>query len=257
MKLIALSNQKGGVGKSSTAVNLAYYLRDKRDAKTLVLDLDPQRNTSKTLGEYGTGVAASSLFGPSPDLDKMGGESQALIELVEADAAMTDIDRHPDPEKIIGHFLSALEAVKDRYDYCVIDTPPVLGLRMTAALVAATHVVTPVEPEEYAIDGIVNMLKAINNVKKKYNQKLSFVGILINRMDRRSMDQKETLRQLQENYAHLLIPEVIGWKSAIPKAISNKQAVWEVKSTAARAASKDVIRVMDYIVDQVDQGAER
>lgn len=254
MKVIVLSNQKGGVGKSTSSVNLAYFLRDKRAAKTLVIDLDGQRNTSKTLGAYATGVSASSLFGTNPDLQKLGGENQQLIELVEADGAMTDIDRHPRPDEIIKSFLSALNAVKGCYDYCVIDTPPAMGLRMTAALVAATHVVTPIEPEEFAIDGIIKMLNAITNVKKKYNPKLTFIGILINRMDRRSTDQKETLKLLQKDFAHLLIPEIIGWKSAIPKALSNRQAVWEVKSTAAREASKDVIRVMTYIVEKADQG---
>lgn len=256
MKLITLSNQKGGVGKSTSSVNLAYFLRDKRKKRTLVVDLDPQRNTSKTLDEYTTGVVASSLFGSTPELQKMGGENQKLIELIEADDAMTDIDRHPHPDEIIRNFLNALNDIKGNYDYCVIDTPPVLGLRMTAALMAATHVVTPIEPEGFSIDGVGKMLRAINNVKKKYNPKLNFVGILINRLDRRSSDQKDTLAELQKDYAHLLIPEIIGWKSAIPKAMTNKQAVWEVKSTAAREASKDVIRVMTYIVDQVDKGGK-
>lgn len=254
MKTIALSNQKGGVGKTSTVVNLALFLRDKREARVLVVDLDAQRNTSSTLQECATGVTASNLFEQQASLDALSGEA-GKIDLIEGDSALTDLDRHASPDKVITAFVANLGSLKERYDYCIVDTPPALGLRMTAALIAATHVVTPIEPEQFAIDGLGKMITTIKNVKQKYNKGLSFVGILINKLDRRSPDQKETLQALQDGYPGFLIPEVIGWKSAIPRALSNRVPLWDVKSTAARGAVKELLPALEYIVQEADKGA--
>lgn len=255
MKTIALSNQKGGVGKTSTVVNLALFLRDKREARVLVVDLDGQRNTSSTLKECATGVTTSALFEQQANLDALSGEV-GTIDLIEGDSLLTDLDRHDKPGKVIGFFVKNLESLKGQYDYCIVDTPPALGLRMTAALMAATHVVTPIEPEQFAIDGLGQMIKTIKNVRQKYNKGLCFVGILINKLDRRSMDQKETLQALKDNYASFLIPEVIGWKSAIPRALSNRVALWDVKTTAARGAVKELLPALEFIVKEADKGGK-
>lgn len=255
MKTIALSNQKGGVGKTSTAVNLAFFLRDKCDARVLVIDLDAQQNTSSTLQECSVGVSTSRLFEANAQLSALVGKA-GQISLVAGDSALTDLDRHPKPEKVIGAFAKNLAALTEQYDYCVIDTPPALGLRMTSALIVATHVVTPIEPEQYAIDGLSQMIKTIRNVKSKYNKNLVFLGILVNKLDRRSPDQKETLQALQEGYSDFLIPKVIGWKSAIPRALSNRVPLWDVKTTAARGAVKEMLPALEYIVQEADKEAK-
>lgn len=248
MKIIVSTNQKGGVGKTTVVAHLAYYIRDRRpEARTLFIDLDPQANSSKTLGEYATGVMTSALFSeewtaPEP--------SDNPIDLIQADPAMADLERQD--TKIIGRFATALQELASRYDYCLIDTPPTLGLRMTAALVVADFVVAPIELEEYSIDGIVQMLKTIYGVKQKANPKLDFIGMLPNRFNSRSTEQKQTFSSLSGEYSHLLVPTPIGFRTAIPKALNQSIPVWALNTTAGRDAAKEVGRAMEHIMNRVE-----
>lgn len=188
MNIITVTNQKGGVGKSTIAVHLAMALQERGD-RVLFVELDPQGNASKTLEKAG-GVAAlqaSQLF-----------EEQQLtitpnegITLINADAKMADIERAP--LTVMSTFKDHLAALASQFDHCVIDTPPTLGLRMSAALIVANHVLSPIELEEYSIDGITKMLQTIFGVKLKWNPDLNFLGMLPNRFNSRSEDQKKTL----------------------------------------------------------------
>lgn len=247
MKIVVITNQKGGVGKTTIATHFAYHLRDRVGARTLFVDLDPQGNSSKTLGEYATGIMASSWFAQrsqAPDV------THQPIDLIQADAAMADLERQP--ASIINHFAAALDAVAERYDYCVIDTPPTLGLRMSGALIVADYVLAPIELEEYSIDGIVQMLKTIYGVREKYNKKLNFIGMLPNRFNSRSTSQKNTLKALGKDYAHLLLPAPIGFRTAIPEALHQKVPVWALRKTAAREAAKEVDKAMMLIMEKVE-----
>ena len=131
---------------------------------------------------------------------------------------MADIERAP--LTVMSTFKDHLTALASQFDHCVIDTPPTLGLRMSAALIVANHVLSPIELEEYSIDGITKMLQTIFGVKSKWNPDLNFLGMLPNRFNSRSEDQKKTLMNLVENYAHLLIRARIGIRSSIPEALS-------------------------------------
>ena len=250
MKTLTISNQKGGVGKSSIVVNLAHYLKDKCNAKVLVIDLDHQANCSKTLDEYAYKHDSSEILGRCvSENDKCPNEKLTVIK---GNVALADIDQSASPQDVIRNMQEWLDLF-DSYDYCLIDTPPALGLRMTAALVVSDFVVTPIQLEQYAIDGIVNMLSAITNIKNNYNDKIKFIGMLVNLFDRRLIDQKETLKELKENYSNLMVPHVIGWKSAIPKSISTKQSLWDMKTTASRSAVKDVEKAFNYIIEKMEE----
>jgi len=234
MQIIVVSNQKGGVGKSVTAVHLAMDLQE-RHQRVLFLDLDPQANATKTLQRVAPAadVTASQLF-----TEQVGDVEPAEgITLIHADGAMADIER-AEPT-VLQTFKHNLDRLSDGFDYCVIDTPPTLGLRMTAALLVADHVLAPIELEEYSIDGITKMLQTIFGVKERWNPDLNFLGMLPNRFNPRSAAQKETLRNLVENYSHLLIRARIGIRSSIPEALSEGIPVWQLKKTAAREAGRE------------------
>ncbi len=234
MQKITVSNQKGGVGKSTIAVHLAMAIQE-QGKRVLFLDLDPQANASKTLERItpAADVASSQLF--NEEVEGVGGVDG--ITLIHADGAMADIER-ADPS-VLAVFKSNLENLADGFDYCVIDTPPTLGLRMTAALLVADHVLAPIELEEYSIDGITKMLQTIFGVKEKWNPDLNFLGMLPNRFNPRSLAQKETLTNLVQNYSHLLIKARIGIRSSIPEALSEGIPVWQLKKTAAREAGRE------------------
>ena len=239
LKTITVSNQKGGVGKTTISLLLAMALRE-AGKKVLFIDIDPQGNASKTLNKFSSDVSATSFFTDQP------GNVVALegITLIKSDPKLADLER-ANPQ-IINLFRKNLKNVTD-FDFCVIDTPPVLGLRMTAALVSADYVLAPIQLEEYSIDGLKMMLQTIFGVKQKFNPDLVFLGMLANQFNSRSAAQKETFMQLVKNYSDLIIPAKIGDRSSIPEGIREGLPVWEVKKSAAREASREVKEVFDFI----------
>lgn len=251
MKILAVANQKGGVGKTVFSILITFFLRDK-GFKVLAVDVDPQANLSKTLKKSNAKVigSASELFTQELDKPDMSLEDQQVM-LFEADQVLLDIER-ADP-KVIIQVKSNLSNLAEDFDFCVIDTPPTLGLRMTAALVNANYVLSPIELEEYSIDGITKMLQTIFGVKQRWNEDLNFLGMVTNKFNSRSERQKETLNQLLTTYPQLIIPGKVGIRSSIPEALADGKAVWDLKkSSAAREASKEIEEIFNYIMDKME-----
>lgn len=245
MKIVAVSNQKGGVGKSTVAVHLAIALAE-ANHKVLFIDLDPQANATKTLEKWGCKVAlnASALFDKEPsDFSQ-----DQRITLIGADFKMADIERAN--TDVLATFKQKTESI-DSFAYCIIDTPPTLGLRMTAALLVADFALAPIELEEYSIDGITKMLQTIFGIKNKWNRKLEFIGMLPNRFNPRSVAQKDTLKSLIGQYSQLLIQAHIGIRSSIPEALSQGVPVWDLKKTSAREAAKEYRECLDIIFEKI------
>jgi len=138
------------------------------------------------------------------------------------------------PEAVIPAFRKNVASVAQRFDTVVIDTPPALGLRMSAALIAATAVVCPIELEEYSIDGVTDMLKTIFGVRQRYNRRLQLAGIVLNRFNPHSVRQKAAMQQLVDHYREFVIPARISTRSAIPEALAGGLPVWELPTSSAR-----------------------
>ncbi|WP_419637499.1 ParA family protein [Thiolapillus sp.] len=245
MKTIAITNQKGGVGKTTIAVHLAFDLRDK-GKQVLFIDSDPQGNSTLTLGNYLADAKASMMFSEPLSFKPENG-----LNVIGADAGLADIER-ADPV-VIKQFMLNINNFNDTFDYCIIDTPPTMGLRMTAAIMVSDFVVSPIELESYSISGITTMLQTIFGIKEKYNNKLVFVGMVPNRFNPRSIDQKNTFIELVKNYAHLIIQAKIGIRSSIPEALVNKIPVWEVKKTAAKKAAEEIKNALNLIYEVMEK----
>ena len=242
--IITVSNQKGGTGKTTVSIHLALALAE-AGKSVLFVDIDPQGNASKTLAPHRCNVVASELFSDAT----VRIERQESITLVSADAKMADLER-ANPQ-VINHFRNQILAQGQNFDFCIIDTPPSLGLRMTAALVVADHVLSPIELEEYSLDGIKMMLQTIFGVKQKFNPKLNFLGMLPNRFNSRSERQKATFANLVKDYSNLLIPARIGFRSSIPEALEMGIPVWKMKKTSAAEAGKEFKEAFDYIFEKI------
>jgi chromosome partitioning protein len=249
MNKLAIANQKGGVGKTTVGVHLAFRFVE-IGKRVLYIDIDPQGNSSKTLASHACGIMASQLFEETPVI--LPGKDG--ITLISADSKMVDIERADN--KVIGVFAAQLQNLdKSAFDVCIIDTPPTMGLRMTAALIVCDHVLAPIELEEYSLDGIEKLLKTIIGVKQKFNNKLNFLGMLPNKFNHNSVRQKAALEQLLKQFAQYMIPAKIGIRSGIPEALAAGIPVWKLKKTAAREAGTEFKAAIDLIFDRMGEAA--
>ena len=251
--VVVFGNQKGGVGKSTLAVLYACWLADVQRQCVCVIDLDTQANSSKSLRRFAVGTEAVELFGQGarsivPLRDQ-------AIALVAGSRKLADIELAR-PEVVISAFRSNVLRLAQAFDSVVIDTPPALGFRMSAALIAATAVACPIELEEYSIDGVSDMLKTIFGVRRRYNPQLRLAGIVLNRFNPHSLRQKAAMQELVVNFREFVIPARISTRSAIPEALAAGMPVWQLQKSAAREASFEVMQVFELLQQRITGSGE-
>lgn len=247
MKTVVFATSKGGVGKTTLALHYAWFLQEKKQ-RVLFLDIDAQGNSAKTLSAHHCDVQSSSLFLSDPPVLQPDDEGMCVLQ---ADRKLNDLDRM-DAKEIITRFRASLEANEDNFDYCVIDAPAAFGYRTVAALISANYVVSPIELDTFAIDGIVELLKNINGVKDRFNEDLVFLGMLANRLNANSTKQKDSFEELVKGYASYLIPAKVGLRSSIPDAMDESMPVWKLNRTSARVAAKEMRAALEYVFDRMN-----
>lgn len=241
MKTIVVSNQKGGVGKTAIAVHLAMYLQEK-GKKVLVIDLDAQGNASKTLSPYASGLKAVVLF--QRELDPIVPANS--ITLVGADAGLADLEqRHK--QDVLPALRRVLPMFSNQFDFCVIDTPPAVGLRLSAAMLAAQYVLSPIELDSYSIDGTTQLLQTVVGIQQRFNTGLAFLGLLPNRLNPASSAQRAALDSMLSRYPAFMVPAKIGNRSSIPEALRAGVPVWRLQKTAAREAGHEMLHAFGVI----------
>lgn len=241
MKTVAVAQGKGGVGKTSSAAHIAFEGAE-AGARVLVIDLDTG-NLSKTLRRFTVGIPASALFLDSPPIIPA---TESNLALIAADTLLANLIYMPLDVALRNFRVNLSVFAEQGYDLCVIDTAPSVGIALAAALHAADAVISPVEMEEYSIEGIKDMMRVILNARQR-NPKLSFLGIVPSRVDRRNPRQVRHLAEMRAAHEELLAPVTIGLRTSVAEALSNGVPVWKIKKTSARAAGVEMRALGEYV----------
>ncbi len=185
-KIISISNQKGGVGKTTTAVNLCACLAA-AERRTLLLDLDPQGNATSGCGLTDFKLTSYELLLGNAVLKDCAHDTNIpYLDLVPSDRRLAGAEIELVSQVSRERFLaSALEGVVEDYDFVIIDTPPSLGLLTLNALTAAHSVLIPIQCEYYALEGLSQLLSTVQIVQKSLNRSLRIEGVLLTMFDRR------------------------------------------------------------------------
>ena len=137
------------------------------------------------------------------------------------------------------------------FDVCLIDTAPSLGVAMTAAVLTADYMLSPIEMEAYSLQGMKKMVAVISNLRKQ-NPKLRFLGMVPNKVDARKPRHVNNLATLQQAYPQLILPFSIGARDSIAEALGEQMPVWKIKKTAARKATQEVRALADYVFTKME-----
>ena len=241
-KIIAICNQKGGVGKTTTAVNLAASFAA-LEKKTLLLDMDPQGNASQ-----GLGFMESQDMDIHEILDMAGNPDNLTLENIKP--AILDTSLGPDLAVMEIELVNAMSrerrlervmnVLKQEFDYIIIDAPPSLNLLTINTLTAATSVLIPVQCEYYALQGMTELFKTIREVQKNLNSGLKIEGALLTMYDSRLSLSKQVAEEVRENLSDTVFQTMIPRNVKLSEAPSHGKPVilYDVQSTGSQAYMK-------------------
>ncbi|MEG0930698.1 ParA family protein [Algoriella sp.] len=253
-KIIAIANQKGGVGKTTTSLNLDASL-GVLEKKVLLIDADPQANATSGLGfdldeieagtyevlEHQVLASAAILQSESPNLDVM----PAHLDLVAAEIEIVDYENREYMLK------TALNEIKDQYDYIIIDCAPSLGLITLNALTAADSVIIPIQCEYFALEGLGKLLNTIKGIQQHHNKELDIEGLLLTMYDSRLRLSNQVLDEVNNHFPQMVFKTIITRNVRLSEAPSFGETIIQYDA-ASKGAENYLNLAREFLINNND-----
>lgn len=254
MKILSVANQKGGVGKSTLTVHLAYAALE-AGLRVLLVDMDKQGSLSRTFTNNENislnNLVTSELFSEAV-IEKLPEVISEKLSIIRADIGLLSVDKAEN--EVIKRVGAALKPrfTKD-FDLCLIDTPPSLGIVLMAAMTASDFVLTPVALSDYEMAGVPDLMNTIHVVRTQgFNPRLRHIGILPTKINNRSSEEKLALSSLREKYGSMIFSEELPERAPVRKAIALRRPVWvNTKGSGHLKAAKEWRAACDSVLTKI------
>jgi chromosome partitioning protein len=246
-RIYALANQKGGVGKTTTAINLAACLAE-AGQRALVVDLDPQANATSGLGARANGVSSYDLLDGAPLAELARPTRFPNLDLVPAKpdlaGAVVEFARRDDADRYLADALA--DATGD-WDFVFLDCPPSLGPLTVNALAAADRVLVPVQAEYYALEGLAQLVESVNLIRTRLNPRLRIGGVLLTMVDGRTRLAADVSDEVRRHFGDLVFSTVVPRSVRLAEAPSHGLPViaYDRRSPGADAYWKVAMELVD------------
>ncbi len=244
MKTLVVMNEKGGVGKTNVTAHAGWYFAEV--FRTLVIDLDQQANLTTTLGAHVAHTESVRLFEEVTQVEPVGAltvtrSTRDLLGIEGADRACIET------------FRDSLASMASEYDVCIIDTPPALTNRTFGALLASDAIIAPIGLNDFSIQGVAELLRAIKGVVTYYKRSEPlFLGLLPSIFDRKSRREREMFESLAEQAGKLLFPGIVAKRDSYSRAASEGEPVWKMKGAAARDAGHEIRDIFETVARKME-----
>ena len=249
-KIISVSNQKGGVGKTTTALSLSAAL-GVLEKKVLLIDVDPQSNATSGLGVDSNEATLSSydlIIGNAKASNIVIQTSSPNLDLIPAKIDLVGLEIEIVNESSREYLLkNALEKIKEKYDFIIIDCPPSLGLITLNALTCSNSVIIPIQCEYFALEGLGKLLNTIKGVQKVHNPNLSLEGILLTMFDSRLRLSNQVKQDVKKHFGNIVFNTIIPRNVSLGEAPSHGESILMYNATSK--GSKSYLKFAQEIVN--------
>ena len=250
-KVISIANQKGGVGKTTSSINLAASLAA-IEHPTLIIDIDPQSNTTSGLG-IDTSTVTNSIYevmiGSAEISDTIRQTELDFLDLVPAHINLVGAEIEMiDREKRERILTKAISELRDKYDFIIIDCPPSLGLLTINALTASDSIVIPVQCEYFALEGLGKLLNTIKSIQKIHNPDLNIEGLLLTMYDSRLRLSNQVVEEVRKHFHNMVFKTIIQRNVTLGEAPSHGKNIIDYDSTSKGA--KNYIKLAHELINK-------